>query len=142
MHGVELVTVTFAGFMLCWWSMSIPAGAVKACKVSCNWQLGCGSSGNIQSNRPLSHIITITFTTTTSIILLLILILTLTTMQKWLSIRPSDPRCFKKPAMPAEPSRCAMLVLAAPSTTLDPVLEDHAVGLRKIPGDLRVISWA
>ena len=36
----------------------------------------------------------------------------------------SDPRCFKKPAMPAEPSRCAMLVFAAPSTTLDPVLGD------------------
>ena len=54
--------------------------------------------------------------------------------------------------MPAEPSRCAMLVFAAPSTTLDPVLGDKKrwlVGQGRSPmenprqvGDFMVISWA
>jgi len=38
------------------------------------------------------------------------------------------PSSFKNPAMPAEPSKCAMFVFAAPSTTLDPVLGSEEKG--------------
>ena len=112
-------------------------------------QLGSGSRGNIQSNRPPSpspspsphhhhhhhhphpphphphphpHPYHHHHDYQHQLYLIFLALFCIPMAHPWPEV--SDPRCFKKPAMPAEPSRCAMLVFAAPSTTLDPVLGD------------------